>query len=119
MTRRPDGALERDVLRALWAADHALTPADVRDLIGGDLAYTTVMTVLVRLHDKGLATRAPRGRAFAYAATVTESELVATRMAAELSVTSDRIGALSGFVSGLTRKDVAALRQLLDDGTAR
>src|SRR6266571_5467268 len=31
----------------------ALSPGDVRDRLGGDLAYTTVVTILSRLHDKG------------------------------------------------------------------
>lgn len=114
MSRRPDGALERDVLRALWRSSSALTPAEVRESLGGGLAYTTVMTILSRLHDKGLASRESRGRAYAYEATVSESELVASRMTAELSATNDRIGALSGFVSGLTRRDVDALRDLLE-----
>ena len=43
----------------------ALTPGEVRDALGGDLAYTTVMTVLTRLFEKGLVTRTQQGRAFA------------------------------------------------------
>lgn len=35
---------------------------------GRDLAYTTVMTVLVRLHAKGLVQRRKEGRAFLYSA---------------------------------------------------
>ncbi|HEY8271094.1 MAG TPA: BlaI/MecI/CopY family transcriptional regulator [Pseudobdellovibrionaceae bacterium] len=35
---------------------------------GHDLAYTTVMTVLVRLHKKGLVTRKKQGRLFLYSA---------------------------------------------------
>lgn len=66
----------------------------MRDELDGDLAYTTVMTVLTRLNEKGLTARTARGRAFAYAPTVSESELVAKRMSAELSATNDRAGAL-------------------------
>lgn len=115
MGRRPDGALERDVLKVLWASEGALTPGEVRERLDVDLAYTTVMTVLGRLRDKELVTRSPRGRAFAYLAAVSESGLIARRMNAELSATTDRTGALSGFVHGLTKRDVAALRQMLDD----
>ena len=114
MGRRPDGALEWDVLSVLWRAERSLTPAEVRDQLDGDLAYTTVMTVLTRLNEKGLTARTTRGRAFAYAPTVSESELVAKRMSAELSATNDRAGALVGFVSGLDRRDLAALRRVLD-----
>jgi len=44
-----------------------LTPAEVNRLVGGDLAYTTVMTALTRLHEKGAGRAAESpGRAFAY-----------------------------------------------------
>lgn len=114
MARRADGALEREVLGVLWDSDGmAMTPTDVLERVDGHLAYTTVMTVLSRLHDKGLTRRERRGRAYAYTATVTESELVAARMRSELSASRDRTEALSGFVSRLDRRDRAALRRLL------
>ncbi len=115
MGRRPDGALERDVLKVLWRSDGPQTPGEVREQLDVDLAYTTVMTILARLHDKGLTNRSARGRAFAYTATVSESELIAKRMSAELSVTKDRAGALVGFVGGLNKRDIAALRSVLED----
>ena len=55
--RRPMGALEAEVLDVLWRADGPVTPADVRTAMGTDLAYTTVMTILVRLWEKGLTER--------------------------------------------------------------
>lgn len=101
-------------MRVLWAADASLTPGEVRDRLDADLAYTTVMTVLVRLNDKGMVDRELRGRAYAYHPTVTESQLVAERMADALSSTGDRVGALGGFVGGLDRRDLAVLRRLID-----
>lgn len=115
MSRRPDGALERDIMDVLWAAEEPLTPAEVRERLRVDLAYTTVMTVLGRLHEKGRAHREQRGRAFAYTAAVSESELAVEQMNAVLSSTTDREGALGGFVGGLSRRDRAALRRLLGD----
>ena len=114
MGRRPDGALERDVMEVLWRGNAALTPAEVREQLGADLAYTTVMTILARLHDKGRVDRELRGRAYAYTPTVSESEMAAEKMTAALSTTSDRAGALGGFVGGLSKRDLAALRRLLD-----
>ncbi len=113
MGRRPDGALERDVMNVLWRADGPLTPAEVLEQLDVDLAYTTVMTVLGRLHDKNRAYRAPRGRAFAYSAAVSESELAAEQMNAALSCATDRVGALGGFVGVLSKGDRAELRRLL------
>ena len=115
MTRRPDGALESDILAVLWGADRALTPAEVRDRLVGELAYTTVMTVLGRLVDKGLLRRAPRGRAFAYSPAMTESELTARRMGEVLAAAQDRASALSGFVGGLSKRDAQLLRRVIED----
>ena len=117
MGRRPDGALERDVMRVLWRGDGALTPAQVREQLEVDLAYTTVMTVLARLHEKGRVDRTTRGRAYAYTANVSESDLAAQGMTAALSSTSDPVGALGGFLGGLNKRDLTALRKLLDRET--
>lgn len=92
-----------------------MTPGDVRVALGGELAYTTVMTVLGRLHDKRVVSRALVGRAYAYRAAVSESELTARRMAEALAAAGDRAGALSGFVNGLSKKDAASLRRAIDD----
>lgn len=100
-------------MEVLWRADGPLTPAEVRGQLDVDLAYTTVMTVLGRLNDKGRAHREARGRAFAYSAAVSESELAAEQMNAVLSSATDRVGALGGFVGVLSKGDRVALRRLL------
>lgn len=112
--RRGMGELESDVLGHLWRADRPLTPAEVRDALGGDLAYTTVMTILGRLCEKGLTHRERRGRAYAYWPVVSEAELTARRMRATLDRTSDRQRALARFVDELSPKEERALRRILD-----
>ena len=52
---RRRGALEQDVLGCLAAAGRPLTVAEVLADLGGDLAYTTVLTALSRLHAQGRA----------------------------------------------------------------
>jgi predicted transcriptional regulator len=116
VARRPDGALELEVLRKLWAARRPLTPGEVREELDSSLAYTTVMTVLGRLHDKGLVSRSAAGRAYAYEPAVSESELTARRMGDALAVAHDRAAALSGFVGNLSKRDIAALRRAMDQG---
>lgn len=117
--RRADGELENEVLGVLWAAGGALTPGEVNDELGGGLAYTTVMTVLTRLWQKGLLERSRRGRAYAYRALVSETELAAQRLNDALAAAPDRAEVLARFVGSLSRRDVAQLRRLLDDGRAR
>ena len=111
--RRGMGELESDVMAVLWAADGSCTPAEVRDALAADLAYTTVMTILVRLSAKGLAQRERRGRAYAYRPTMSEAEVAAQRMRATLDRTADREKALVRFVDELSPKDERVLRAIL------
>ncbi len=115
MTRRPDGALETDVLRALWDLDRPASPADVIDQLSTDLAYTSIATILGRLCDKGLATRERSGRTFLYAASASEAELTARRIHSLLDAASDRASALAGFANALDPDDAARLAELLRD----
>ena len=107
------GSLEATVLQQLWRSENPLTPAQVQEALGGDLAYTTIMTILTRLWKKGLAARERSGRAFAYSPAVTEPEFLAERMQGELVRTKDRQAVLSRFVDKLSLKDTVALRDLL------
>ena len=62
------GPLEMRVL-GLLPAERALSVHDVRATLtseGHELAYTTVMTVLTRLHEKGLVAREREGRRYLY-----------------------------------------------------
>jgi predicted transcriptional regulator len=112
--RRPMGALEAEVLRFLWGADRAVTPGEVRDGTGLDLAYTTVMTILTRLWKKGLVDRERHGRPYAYRPRMDEAEYVARSMREALGHASDRTAVLGRFVGSLSRTDARALRAVLD-----
>src|SRR5439155_1537435 len=90
--RRARGTLEQEVVAALAAAHEPMTPAQVRDHLGRDLAYTTVMTVLARLSDKGLVTRERVGRAYAYRAVRDEAEFPAVSRYGDWSAEQVREG---------------------------
>lgn len=111
--RREMGSLEAEVLAQLWALGRPATPAEIREAMGTDLAYTTIMTILSRLWRKGLADRYPKGRAYAYAANVSEAELAARRMKATLEQAADREAALSRFVGSLSKGEERALRKII------
>jgi len=111
--RRPRGILEQEVAAALAASAGPMTPAQVRDQLGGDLAYTTVMTVLARLSDKGLVTRKRVGRAYAYTAIRDEAEVTARQMQRLLDAGDDRAAVLSRFVGVLSDDDEHLLIELL------
>ena len=117
---RPRGALEREVLTCLAAADHPLAPADVQAELGGGLAYTTVMTTLSRLHVKGAISRQSAGRGYVYSLQggpgAAQASMTAHRMLKLLEGGSDRAGVLSRFVADLSQEDERLLSDLLSDG---
>jgi predicted transcriptional regulator len=119
--RRGTGELASEVLSILQSAGEPLATADVRERLGGDLAYTTVVTILSRLHAKGVLDRERTGRAFRYAPVADEPGLAARRMATVLAGEADREAVLARFVSGLSGEDEQALRRMLADadGTGR
>jgi len=97
----------------LWAAEGPLTPAQVQESLGSDLAYTTVMTILSRLYEKGAATRERTGRAYAYAAVLDQAGIAAAQMRALLDRGEDRAKVLARFVDGLSGDDERALAELV------
>lgn len=114
--RRASGELEGDVLAALWAAPGPVTPAQVQESLESGLAYNTVMTVLRRLHEKGIATRERSGRAYAYRPALNAADIAARKMRDALDVGADRHGVLQSFVDGLSVEDERVLRALVDRG---
>jgi predicted transcriptional regulator len=97
-----------------------LTPGEVLASLGDDLAYTTVMTTLSRLHEKGELRREPAGRAYAYTPAPdpqgARSFAVAQRMRRLLDETGgERAGVLARFVADLRPEDEQLLLDLLAD----
>ncbi|WP_329312673.1 BlaI/MecI/CopY family transcriptional regulator [Streptomyces sp. NBC_01262] len=114
--RRSPGELESEILATLWAADSAITPADIQAELGGDLAYNTVHTILKRLYDKGMVIRDADGRRGAYRPTKNAAELTAEAMHQALDRGPDPIAALQQFVTGLSPAEEEALRLFLAEG---
>lgn len=114
---RPRGALERQVLGSLAAAGRPLTAGDVLDQFDGDLAYTTVMTTLARLHAKGVLKRERTGRAYAYELLGDQTDVdmlvTAHRMRRLLEAGLDRAGILARFVADLSPQDEKLLAAIL------
>ncbi|WP_235826343.1 BlaI/MecI/CopY family transcriptional regulator [Candidatus Frankia alpina] len=115
--RREPGALEREVLAAIAAAGRPLTPAETLAELGEPLAYTTVMTTLARLHDKGALTRAPVGRSYVYAPATAPDTLAAALTARQMSrllgAGGHRAETLARFVADLRPEDEQLLADIL------
>lgn len=111
--RRESGGLESEVLATLWAADKALTTAEVVDAIGGELAYNTVQTILARLHDKGAVVRENAGRAHAYSPVLDDAGLTANRMRAMLDRGANNTAVLTRFLGTLSAEEKETVSELL------
>lgn len=101
------GPLEQRVLDALWAR-HG--DARVRDLQPSfpEIAYTTLMTTLDRLHRKGVLDRAADGRAFAYRPRLSRAEAV-------LSFLVDEVGTLDAESLHALERLVRERRRALEE----
>jgi predicted transcriptional regulator len=126
MTKRPGrsrGALEQEIIACLVAVGRPMTPGEVRSELPGDLAYTTVMTTLSRLHAKNAVERVAQGRAYAYSLTggleVARANVTAHHMLRLLDDGSDRAAVLARFVDDLSPEDEKLLAELLRQPTRR
>lgn len=103
------------ILEVLWDDEGWMIPGEVHIAVGRRrrLAYTTIMTTMSRLWEKGRLDRRRRGRAFEYRPTLDRTEFAASRMKDFLSGAGDSRAALALFVSTMDASDVAELRRVL------
>ena len=114
------GPLENSVMKALW--EHGdLSPREAHEIAGRprNLAYTTILTILQRLHGKGLVSRREDGRTHRYAPVLSE-ETFHERRAQHLAESLVEIGdaGVAAFLAETRRLDpsvIAALRRQLED----
>lgn len=109
------GSLETTVLDALSRASEPLSVREVHARLSKmELAYTTVLTVLDRLHEKRVVRREKRGRAFYYEPVVTpeqwRGQRAATLLAARDAPPSRAV--LMAFLDGAERASPEVLNEL-------
>ncbi len=111
------GPLEARIMEVLWRRGRS-TVRDVLNALvsegGPVIAYTTVMTVMGNLADKGLLEPTQAGRAYVYAPTMTHGEFVRSQVKAVLDTLLESFTepTLSYFVERLSTGDAAQLAEL-------
>lgn len=87
--------LEREVIEEIWDRGEA-SVRTVLDALNARLtrqrAYTTVMTVLIRLWEKGLLDRRRAGRRHVYSAALNREQYADARARAEVGALVDEFG---------------------------
>lgn len=109
---------ELDVMGVLWDLGGG-TVAEVRERLQDDLAYTTVLTVLRTLEEKGHVGHVEAGKAYRYHPLVERQQAgssVLKRMMRKLFKDSPEL-LLTHLVSdrGLSDDELRRMRQLLED----
>jgi predicted transcriptional regulator len=109
------GDLESTIMDRMWSYHR---PASVRDVLedlrqGREIAYTTVMTVMDKLHKKGLLRRRPEGRAYVYETIASKEAYTAQLMRETLSTSANQAATLVHFLERLTPEEATALEAAL------
>jgi predicted transcriptional regulator len=112
------GALEAEVMELAWRRGGWIGVNDLlATLRGPQRAYTTVMTIVTRLCDKGLLERRRQGRGFVYRPALSKEELAARALRDVLADAEDPQAVLAHFVKDLEASPelLARLRALASD----
>ncbi len=109
---------EIDLMAVLWEMG-AATVAEVQKRLGDDLAYTTVLTILRTLEEKGYAGHTQEGKAYRYHPLVGRECAGASavrRLVQKMFQGSPEL-LLTHLVSdrGLSKEELESLRSLVDE----
>ncbi len=109
------GDLEADIMEVVWA-NGEVTVREVSDFLKRrrEIAYTTVMTVMTRLADKGLLRKVKQGNAFIYQPVVSKEEFTKSTVK---KVISELLGdftapVLSQFVDSVDEENPEKMEEL-------
>jgi len=110
------GALEAEIMEAMWDWNCASSVKDVHAFINKSrkIAYTTVLTVMSRLHAKGLLNRLKNGRCYLYLTSYGREEFMNLFNKKTISgmIIDFKEPTLSHFVDALEGEDPEMLKRL-------
>ncbi|MFJ7592584.1 BlaI/MecI/CopY family transcriptional regulator [Streptomyces sp. NPDC097617] len=109
---RPLGDLEDAVMTRVWQWNRPVTVREVLEDLQQErsIAYTTVMTVMDNLHQKGWVRREAEGRAYRYTAVSTRAAYSAALMNEAWSTSDSPAAALVAFFGMMSAEQREALR---------
>lgn len=115
------GPLETRIMDVVWETGEATVSSVIRELGEQAPAYTTVMTVMARLADKGLLNRTLLGKAHVYRPTRSRSEHLQhlSEEAVRRVLREHGQSAIAHFLQEMEKVDPARLKQLAEFLQAR
>jgi len=109
------GDLEADIMKIIWKLNRA-TVRDVYEQLRLEkkLAYTTVMTIMSRLAEKGLLEKEPLGNAYVYSPTISEVDFTKRVVSEVLDGLLEEFSepAISHIVDRLSSEDSVEIEKL-------
>lgn len=112
--KRKQGELEAEVLGTLWGSPKGLSSTQILSAMSAEIKITTLLTVLSRLEDKGLVNSEPGiGRSLIFMPTTSREEHTAKQLLSLLE-DSNPAAVFSHFAAGLSPKQVAQLKKVLE-----
>lgn len=116
MALRQLGDLEAQVMDRIWRRGRPVLVRDIVEDLAAQrtLAYTTVMTVMDKLHRKGWLRREPRGRAYIYEAVASRESYTARLMRDAWATSDNQAVAFVHFLEQLSEEEARALRRALE-----
>jgi predicted transcriptional regulator len=107
---------ELDVMSVLWRKGSA-TVSEVREALEEDLAYTTVLSALQVLEEKGFVEHEPEGRAYRYSPLVEPERAGGSALArirdAVFQGSAERMFAQLVSERGLSREELERMQKML------
>jgi predicted transcriptional regulator len=110
------GDLEAAVMDRIWRRAQPVLVRDILEDLQSEraIAYTTVMTVMDKLHRKGWLRRAPQGRAYVYEAVASRESYTARLMRDAWATSDNQAVAFVHFLEQLSEEEARALRAALE-----
>ena len=118
--RLPDA--EQEVMQAIWACQSPVARTDIENILFKEhpMAMTTLLTLLTRLSEKGFITITKNGRRSYYTPLISQENYLASQSKTFFEKLCGRnISTFAAALcdSGLTKEELAELREMLERGT--
>ena len=111
------GELESEIMEIIWLQKDAASVKDVAEILGKRrrIAYTTVMTIMARLANKGVLVRHLNGLSYLYKPKVSREQFIARAVHGIFSSTVSTLGegVLTHFVNEIQKISPKKRRELL------
>lgn len=115
------GGLEAEVMDCLWASPEPMSVHELLDQLDErkQYAYTTILTVVTHLHEKGWVEREKRSRAYYYRPVQSREEATSQALRELLDSSADSAAVLLHFARTVSDSEHEALRKGLRRGRGK